>query len=266
VKEEISSLETESLEEVLVSYGLSKKEAMIYQYLLNNGPKEVSDLSSSLAIAKADVYKYLKELEGKGICEEILSHPSKFRASPLQDALDSLILKQSEKVESLSKARNELVSALGEITLPTAEPKLQILQGKEPTINKIRRIRKSSNDVMIYVREKTLGFLHTYGLLDVKTISEGLSIRILTALTPKTMELIREYRHCKFKNAQDNTNLSLPEFAVFDRKEALVALSTSDRSAIIDKDELALWVDSQALVNLLVTLFESMWIKGKEPR
>lgn len=261
----ISPLETESFEEELLYYGLSKKEAMIYLYLLANGPKEVSDLSRALTIAKADVYKYLKELEGKGICEEILSHPSKFRASSLKDALDSLILKQNEKVESLSKVKSELVSALGEVTIPTTEPKLQILQGKEPTVNKIRRIRKSSNDVIIYVRERTLTFLHTLGLLDVRTISEGLSIRILTKLTPKTMGFVQEYQHCKFRNAQDNLDLNLPEFAVFDKKEALVALSTSDKSAIIDKDELALWVDSDALVNLLVTLFEDMWAKGKEP-
>nr|MDO8099782.1 helix-turn-helix domain-containing protein [Candidatus Njordarchaeota archaeon] len=259
-------METESFDEELVSYGLSRKEAMIYLHLLSNGPQEVSDLSRALTIAKADVYKYLKELEGKGICEEILTRPSKFKASSLRDALDSLILKQSERVESLSKAKSELVCALGDVTLPTTEPKLQILQGKEPTVNKIRRIRKSSYHVMIYVRERTLGFLHTFGLLDVRTISEGLSIRILTKLTPKTIGLVQEYKHCKFKNVQGNSDLNLPEFAVFDKKEAIVALSTSDKSAIIDKDELALWVDSEALVNLLVALFEDMWAKGKEPR
>ena len=155
---------------------------------------------------------------------------------------------------------------VGKIAPPITEPKFQILQGREPTTNKIRRIRKSSNDVMIYVRERTLTFLHTLGLLDVSHISEGLSIRILSKLTPNTIELVKEYGHCKFRNVRDEADLNLPEFAVFDRKEALVALSASNRSAIIDKDELAMWTDSEAPVMIVVALFEKMWASAEEVR
>jgi sugar-specific transcriptional regulator TrmB len=257
-------MEQENLEKELESYGLSRKESKIYRYLLVNGAREVSEISRGVGINKADIYKYLKELEGKGICREILTHPSKFEASSLDEALDSLITKQSEKVEFLARTRDEVVSAVGKIAPPITEPKFQILQGREPTTNKIRRIRKSSNDVMIYVRERTLTFLHALGLLDVSHISEGLSIRILSKLTPKTMELVNEYRHCKFRNVRDDADLNLPEFAVFDKKEALVALSASNRSAIIDKDELAMWTDSEAPVMIVVALFEKMWINAEE--
>jgi sugar-specific transcriptional regulator TrmB len=259
-------LEIDNLEKELEFYGLSKKESRIYVYLLTNGAKEVSEISRGLSINKADIYKFLEELEGKGICHEILIHPSRFEASSLEEALDSLIMKQGEKIESLKRTKDEVVSAMGKIVPPTTEPKFQILQGREPTINKIRRIRRSSNDAMIYVRERTLTFLHTLGLLDVTHISEGLSIRILSKLTPKTIELVDEYKHCKFRNVRDEADLNLPEFAVFDKKEALVALSASNRSAIIDKDELAMWTDSEAPVMIVVALFEKIWASAEEPR
>jgi sugar-specific transcriptional regulator TrmB len=258
-------LETGSLDDELVFYGLSAKETKIYLYLLRNGSKEVSEISRALTITKADVYKYLKELEGKGICDEVLSHPSRFEALPLTDTLDSLIIKQNQRVETLSATKDEVISALGKVSLPTTEPKFQLLQGREPTTNKIRRIRRSTSDAIIYVRERTLTFLHTLGLLDVGKISEGLSIRILTKLTLKTLALVKEYLHCKFRNILDEADLNLPEFAVFDEKEALIALSASEKSAIIDKDEPALWTDSEAPVSLLVALFEKMWAKGEEP-
>jgi sugar-specific transcriptional regulator TrmB len=258
-------LETGSFESELVFYGLSAKEAKIYLYLLRNGSREVSEISRALTITKADVYKLLKELEGKGICDEILSHPSRFEALPLADALDSLIIKQNQRVETLSATKDEVISSLGKVSLPTPEPKFQLLQGREPTTNKIRRIRRSTNDAIIYVRQRTLTFLHTLGLLDVEKISEGLSIRILTKLTPKTLELVKQYSHCKFRSIRDEADLNLPEFAVFDKKEALIALSASEKSAIIDKDEPALWTDSEAPVTLLVALFEKMWAKGEAP-
>ncbi len=225
-------METRSFENELVFYGLMAKEAKIYLYLLRNGSREVSEISRALTITKADVYKYLKELEGKGICDEVLSHPSRFEALPLSDALDSLIIKQNQKVEALSATKDEVISALGKVSLPTPEPKFQVLQGREPTTSKIRRIRRSTNDAIIYVRERTLTFLHTLGLLDVGKISEGLSIRILTKLTPKTLGLVKEYSHCRFRSIRDEADLNLPEFAVFDKKEALIALSASEKSAI----------------------------------
>jgi sugar-specific transcriptional regulator TrmB len=257
-------LESESLEKDLLFYGLSAKEARIYYYLLRNGSREVSDVSRALVITKADVYKYLKELEGKGICNETLTHPTRFEASPLPEALNSLMLKQNQRLESLSRTKDEIISALGRVSLPTAEPKFQLLQGREPTTNKIRRMRRSTSDAIIYVRERTLTFLDALGLLDVGKISEGLSIRILSKLTSKTSELVREYAHCKFRSIRDEADLKLPEFAVFDKKEALIALSVSEKSAIIDRDEPALWTDSVAPVTLLVALFEKMWAKGED--
>jgi sugar-specific transcriptional regulator TrmB len=259
-------LSLKSVEEQLVSFGLSRKETMIYLYLLANGPREVSDISHGLNIAKADIYKYVDELEGKGICREILTHPSKFEASPLSEALDSLILKQDERIESLTKAKDEIVAVVGGISPPTVEPKFQILQGREPTTNKIWRIRRSAYDVIIYVREKTLSFLHTLGMLDVRRISKGLSIRILTKFTAKTIPIVEEYRHCKFRDIREQSDASLPEFAVFDKKEALIALSASTKSAIIDKDELAMWTDNEATIMLIVTLFEKMWAEATEPQ
>lgn len=259
-------MEIGDLEKELEFYGLSKKESKIYVYLLANGAKEVSEVSHGLAINKADIYKYLKELEGKGICQEVLTHPSKFEASSLEEALNLLILKQGEIIEYLKRTKDEVASSFGKIVPPTTEPKFQILQGREPTTNKIRRIRRSSNDVMIYVRERTLTFLHTLGLLDVAHISEGLSIRILSRLTPKTMEFVDEYKHCRFRNVRDEADLNLPEFAVFDKKETLVALSASNRSALIDKDELAMWTDSEAPAMMVVALFEKMWASAEDPR
>jgi sugar-specific transcriptional regulator TrmB len=258
-------LEEGNLLEDLIFCGLSAKEAKIYYYLLKNGSKEVSEISSSLMITKADVYKLLKQLEGKGISNETLSHPIKFEASPLPEALNSLILKQDERLESLSRAREEVISALGRVPPPTTEPKFQVLQGREPTTSKIRRIRRSTSDAIIYVRERTLTFLHALGLLDVREISKGLSVRILTKLTPKTYELVKEYAHCEFRSIRDEADMRLPEFAVFDKKEALMALSASEKSAIIDKDEPALWTDSEAPIALLAALFEKMWTKGEKP-
>jgi sugar-specific transcriptional regulator TrmB len=258
-------LEEENLEQQLVFYGLSAKEARIYYYLLKNGSKEVSEISRALMITKADVYKLLKELEGKGISNETLSHPTRFEASPLSEALNSLMLKQDERLESLSRTKDEVISALGRLSPPTTEPKFQVLQGREPTTSKIRRIRRSTSDVAIYVREKTLTFLNALGLLDVREISNGLSIRILTKLTPRTSQLVKEYAHYQFRNIQDEADMKLPEFAVFDRKEALVALSVSEKSAITDKDEPALWTDSEAPITLLMALFEKMWSQAEKP-
>jgi sugar-specific transcriptional regulator TrmB len=239
---------------------------MIYLYLLANGSREVADISRGLNIAKADIYKYVNELEGRGICREILTHPSKYEALPLSDALDSLILKQDRKIESLTKAKDEITALVGEISPPTVEPKFQILQGREPTANKIWRIRRSAYDVIICVRERTLSFLHTLGMLDVKKISKGLSIRILTKFTAKTIPIVKEYQHCRFRNIREEADANLPEFAVFDKKEALIALSAGKKSAIIDKDELTMWTDNEATIMLIIALFEKMWTEATEPQ
>jgi sugar-specific transcriptional regulator TrmB len=90
LSEETLGNEFERLREAFLRFGLSGKETEVYLALVIRGRMKASDLSRELRMHRLDVYNALKSLQAKEVVEASLSKPMTFKASPLNNVIESL--------------------------------------------------------------------------------------------------------------------------------------------------------------------------------
>ncbi len=82
----------------LVGFGLTKKEAQCYFYLLKYGPKTPSPLAKSLHTYREDMHRTLNSLIDKGMVRPSLDSPTLYTAVELESALESALRKHESEM------------------------------------------------------------------------------------------------------------------------------------------------------------------------
>ncbi|GEM_PF-837743 len=93
---EVLSTSNNSIKSELAKLDLRPIEIKIYMYLATEGQKKAKDISEYLHIRGiTEIYHYLSALQHKGLVKGTLTHPIKFGAVPLSNALEKLRLGSS---------------------------------------------------------------------------------------------------------------------------------------------------------------------------
>jgi HTH-type transcriptional regulator, sugar sensing transcriptional regulator len=96
----------------LIDLGLTAAQAKIYLSLLWVGSATIREIAQASKVARPDTYRALSELQDIGIVEKIISVPTKFKALPIKDALDILMLRKTNETIDLNKRANRLIEKL----------------------------------------------------------------------------------------------------------------------------------------------------------
>jgi sugar-specific transcriptional regulator TrmB len=106
------SKQTDKLNDLLKSFGLSSEEASIYLFLLKEGQKSALEISKNVKMGRTKVYRILEELTGKGLVNEKLDElGKKFEASSI-DKLEMLVSEKEAELENLKSSKDEIFKEL----------------------------------------------------------------------------------------------------------------------------------------------------------
>jgi len=261
-----------TVEELLMKFGLSRNEAKIYLFLARTGEKKAKEISDALSLYRTEVYRALRNLEKNGLILSIFGRPLKFKAIPLEKAVDILIKMKILQVEKLKQEKKRIIENWQripkfEVEVENKNEVFQILEGDEQITLKIDEILdKSKNEVCIYASEYALKTLYNTGLTDkLKEISmREVKIIILTSDSSEILFFLRkmksgniDFKMLPWEKFMDlNVNTQSFFFLISDREELLLLLRGNSylkkRKKLNSK---ALWTNCYALVKAFYTLF-----------
>ena len=250
------------VEKLLVEFGLTPAEAIIYTSTVILGGGTAKQISISAGKERAQTHHALLKLQQLGIVESTLETPTRFRPVAIKDAIDHLFKLQSLKLRKLSDHREELERVLqSRFSIPSlTEETYSIVKGRPNTYLKmIESIQATEREVSLILSAQGLTRLRRFRnfLRTVQTKHrKGVAFRIISEITvdnlkdAKILSQCSELRHIK----NQITNAS-----VYDGKIASVALSISEDLNLDAGDHVALWTTGRSFAKTLGNFFDSVW-------
>lgn len=258
----VTHMDGDSVEKLLVEFGLTPAEAMVYVATVMTGGGTAKQISVSAGKERAQTHHALSKLQQLGIVESTLETPTKFRPVPIKEAVDHLYMLESFKLRKLSENREELELALqSKFSKSTSvQETYSIIKGRANTYLKmIESIQTAESEVSLILSPKGLMRLRRFrNFLQAMQVKQkkGVSFRIVSEITPdnlgdaRTISKFSELRHIK----NQTTNAS-----IYDGKVASVALSVSEDLNLDAGDHIALWTTAISFAKTLGNFFDSLW-------
>lgn len=95
----------EETQQLLVNLGLTYLQAKVYVTLLDSGEATAKTISGTAKIDRPDVYRVIDTLVQQGFVEKRIDKPVRFKASPVDEVVGTLLKrKQEDVIESRKKA------------------------------------------------------------------------------------------------------------------------------------------------------------------
>ena len=257
-------LTLEKIRDELINFGLTKSQAKVFIYLGKYGSKTASEIAKALQLPRTETYHLVNSLQSMGLVVAELSHPTKYTAMDMKEAVSTLIKQEQERINSLANKEESLSEMWKEIPFFAVETdeskseKMQLLHGSGPITNKIREMVDSSlEDFKIYGSVTDLLRMYHSDVFDwVESAPTNLKM-VVSPLT-KTPEFLSEMDSEKIRAMPSNSENKC--FLVNDKKEVLIFMRNATHPT---RQIFAWWSDSETLVDMMDSLFELSWEKGE---
>lgn len=254
--------------ETLRGFGLTTNQARVYLAICHLGIAPVGKVSKLAHVRREDVYRILPKLEEMGLTERTLDTPAKIRATPLQDALSTLIKHEKEmhdqKINALVAKKEELVRNFRansrKTELEDEDSQFTLISEKAAILKKASAMLKDvrSEVAITGSRQKLIQIVSVYADLLKKAVKRGVKIRMVTELPEEEDPLPRFIEEQLSPSASVKLKYAeaLPShFAVFDNTGMMVATTTHEGFA----ERPALWTNSPQLIAPMQKAFEDLW-------
>ena len=260
--------------------GLSEKETRIYLILAKNGPAKASEIHQKLKIDRVQIYRLLRNLQGKGIIECTFEYPASYIAVPFRKLLNLQIRTKKEEAKSLEERMEELIAQF-DIKQPEVEKtsvdRFMVLDGIANIYSKIGQMIQQAKKTVIVV-SSNYGIISAYnaGLFDYgfnHPLKDKLWSRFLTNLSAigtqieTTKEIIDKMKRTPLNfeyNIGDFGAGLFPRFVLKDENELILFLKMAEENPSVIQNETGLWTNNQVLVHAFIAFFEEMWSKSRK--
>jgi len=266
-------LSQEKVLKTLENLGLSSLDARVYVFLGKKGPQEAKTIVKALEIPKQSLYPILKTLQGKGLANTTLEHPTKFSAVPFEKVLDLFIKAKMEEAQRIKKGKNEILSDWNSFAIKESSDqsaKFTVLEGKNYIYPKLRQMIEETKNKLSII-SPVLGLIRPdqFGLLDAASnhaIKTKIQIRLLTELTEQNIIPLKNLLGKMYKAGFDFKG-RIPELGLKlftriliqdDEKAIFFVTSGEDRNQKRNTD-VCLWTNCKSLVNSFSAVFEDLW-------
>lgn len=268
------------MEWVLTEIGLSKQEARVYLYIAKNGSQKAIEISRNLGIHKVEVYRFLKNLENKGLAESTLERPVYFTAIPFEEILDSLISARKRTTSVLVEKRSSILKqwkSMSERELPARSERFLVLPNTESAHSRmLSLLRNTENKICGTTTDFRLLHAEQYGFLTQSTreIAERckhapISLRLLSQITKENLKIAKNYLEklehrgirVEIRHLSPETKF-VPRLAIRDDEEAVFFL-TPKRLSVAEDEDRAMWTNSKMVVSALQVVFDKLWNDSK---
>ncbi len=257
-------LTLEKIRNELINFGLTKSQAKVFIYLGKYGSKTASEIAKALQLPRTETYHLVNSLQNMGLVVAELSHPTKYNAMDMREAVSTLIRQEQERIDVLADKEESLSEMWKEIPFFAVETdeskseKMQLLHGAGPITNKIKEmINSSSEDFRIYGTVSDLLRLYHSDIFDWIENSTT-NLKMVVSPLNKTPEFLSHIDSKQVKALPSNSENKC--FIVNDKKEVLIFMRNATHPT---RQTFAWWSDSETLVDMMNSFFELSWEKGE---
>jgi sugar-specific transcriptional regulator TrmB len=221
-------------------FGLSHQEALLYSQLVALGPPSAREVSERLHMSREDSYRILKRLESRGLVQLALGNPSIFMSVEPRAAINSFISNLDVRSDAL-KEKAYILGAWLETIKGTAshavaervhhESAAKVVWGRQVFVELQKLVATCSTQYEgvfstdLFKRDPKFGILEFLPLL----IKRGVKVRVVTEVTPETLETVRRYSKIFPIKAHVGVSQGM-RFSIIDRSRIQLALTEPSAS------------------------------------
>ena len=257
-------LTLEKIKNELINFGLTKSQAKVFIYLGKYGSKTASEIAKALQLPRTETYHLVNSLQNMGLVVAELSHPTKYTAMEMGEAVATLVKQEQERIDTLATKEQSLSEMWKQIPFFAVETdeskseKMQLLHGTGPITNKIKEmVGSSTEDFKIYGSVSDMLRMYHADIFDWIE-SAPTNMKMVVSPLNKTPEFLTEFDAKQIKAIPSNTENKC--FIVNDKKEVLIFMRNATHPT---RQIFAWWSDSETLVDMMATLFDLSWEKGE---
>jgi sugar-specific transcriptional regulator TrmB len=257
-------LTLEKIRDELINFGLTKSQAKVFIYLGKYGSKTASEIAKALQLPRTETYHLVNSLQSMGLVVAELSHPTKYTAMDMKEAVSTLVKQEQERIDVLANKEESLSEMWKEIPFFAVETdeskaeKMQLLHGSGPITNKIKEmVNSSSEDFRIYGSVSDLLRMYHADVFDWIE-STPTNLKMVVSPLNKTPEFLSEMDSGLIRAMPSNSANKC--FIINDKKEVLIFMRNATHPT---RQIFAWWSDSETLVDMMSSLFELSWEKGE---
>ncbi|MCV0401587.1 MAG: helix-turn-helix domain-containing protein [Nitrosopumilus sp.] len=257
-------LTLEKIKNELINFGLTKSQAKVFIYLGKYGSKTASEIAKALQLPRTETYHLVNSLQNMGLVVAELSHPTKYTAMDMREAVATLVKQEQERIDVLANKEESLSEMWKEIPFFAVETdeskseKMQLLHGNGPITNKIKEMVGSSvEDLKIFGSVSDLLRMYHSDVFDWIE-SAPTSLKMVVSPLNKTPEFLSDMNSDLIRAMPSNSENKC--FIVNDKKEVLIFMRNATHPT---RQVFAWWSDSETLVDMMSSLFELSWEKGE---
>ena len=186
----------------LSSLGPTFGQAKLYLFLISEGASPAGAIAKALGLHRVDVYRKLHELEELGLVEQYLASPKRYVAVAPRQAISALLTKQKEKEALLEQRATSLLPTLNLLRSHRApahdghpwESSYRLGMGRTRYHNEMKALVREAKTELLrilsadgLIRNFQSGFYGEY----FRAASKGISIRMITELTPANKDMVK---------------------------------------------------------------------------
>ena len=261
----------------LMSFGLTRMDAQIYILLAKKGPQKAVEIGKALKMSKPQLYRSLKNLEGRGIVSATLEHPAKFSALPFEKALDLLakakMTKALEEAQRIKETKDDLLAnwqALNITDYKDASSKFMVVEGRNNIYSKIQQmITETRNQISTMTTVPSLMRADQFGLFDVgfqRPYKSNFKFRFLTELSEQNVPAMKtllntiSQANLNFEGRNPDLGLRLfPRMVIKDEDEILFFIRSAVETSAAEQDNACIWTNCKDIVKAFIGVFEQLW-------
>jgi len=260
-------LSEETIKNVLKNSGLTEKEAEVYIFIAKHDVRKGSEIAQLLRKDKAQVFRILRRLQAKGFVEGTLDVPSRFTVVPFENILDSLVTEKQDEVNTIKRAKKDLLCYLSKKSQTETLEKFVIIKGNKRIYSKISKmIQDTKHQLSIATTIPGLKRADHFGVFDVAfnhPMRSQIQYRVLTELSKQNLNTFRALVKKMSKTGSNfkarNPDLALglfPRMVIRDNEETLFFTTRTDKT---ERYAVCLWTNCRSLVHAFDVIFEELW-------
>ena len=257
-------LTLEKIKNELINFGLTANQSKVFIYLGKYGSKTASEIAKALQLPRTETYHLVNSLQNMGLVSAELSHPTKYTALEMKQAIETLVKQEQQRIDSLAGKEKTLSEMWKEVPFFVVETdeskseKMQLLHGVGPITNKIREmVDASSENVKIFGSVSDVLRLYHADVFDWIESSPA-ELNMIVSPMLKKPEFLSELNSQNVRFISSGSDKKC--FVINDKKEILIFMRNANHPT---RQTFAWWSDSEALVDMMTNLFELSWEKGE---
>ena len=144
--------------EKLVRFGLTYLQAKVYiaMYLLDEAP--VKRIIQKAGMHRTEVYRVIRELEKIGAAVPIISHPTRYRATPPEELLKILLVPHLERLAELGEEKASILSWLSSQKnqgkgVERYEDGFEVLRGRQVVKRVDGMMNRASKEILYQIKD-----------------------------------------------------------------------------------------------------------------